>query len=84
MVNAPTSDRQFILPDNPEAVGCYVTDTSQMFAALEGETSERRRFGTMSALLKIKTEYLHNAGNDAHVCYLVQSTQAADQSLTVC
>lgn len=67
MINAPITGYTYILPETADEKGIYVTDTSQMFAALEGETGERRKFGTLCNLLKIKTEYLHNGGNDAHV-----------------
>lgn len=59
----------FLLPEVTPDEGIYVIDTSEMFSALEGETSERRAFGKMCNLLRIRipTDCLHNAGNDAHV-----------------
>jgi hypothetical protein len=50
--------------------GLFVVDTSDLFAALEGAgTVDRRSLGRVCNLLQLPTEYLHNAGNDAHVGY---------------
>lgn len=48
--------------------GQFVVDTSDLFAALEGAgTVDRKSLGRVCNLLQLPTEYLHNAGNDAHV-----------------
>ena len=47
----------------------FVIDTSDLFAALEGDgDTNRRSLDQACKHLQIPTEYLHNAGNDAHVC----------------
>lgn len=57
----------YLLPDVFPDSGIFILDTSEMFSALQGDAAERRGLGMMCHLLKIPTEYLHNAGNDAHV-----------------
>jgi len=54
------------LPDSVPNEGTYIVDTSDLFGALEGKVGERRKLDVMCRLLGIKTEYRHNAGNDAH------------------
>lgn len=67
-VDADIEPYAFLLPENsPEQQKVYIVDTSDLFAALEGESSERRGLERMSLLLDIPTKHLHNAGNDAHV-----------------
>lgn len=60
----------YVLPDAMPDEGLFVVDTSDLFAALEGAgTVDRRSLGRVCNLLQLPTEYLHNAGNDAHVGY---------------
>ena len=68
----------YVMPDaNPENQ-IYVVDTSDLIGALLGEGSgSRRGLQKTCHLLQIQTDFLHNAGNDAHVskpnlfpCYL--------------
>lgn len=59
-----------IIPDAPPKDGIFVVDTAEMFAALEGHSGERRNLERMCRLLGLRDlEYMHNAGNDAHVRY---------------
>lgn len=64
----------YALPDAMPDKGLFVIDTSDLFAALEGAgTADRRSLGRVCNLLQLPTEYLHNAGNDAYVGYLLDS-----------
>lgn len=43
-------------------------DTRELFSALEGESfANQSKLERVCRLLGFKPEYLHNAGNDAHV-----------------
>jgi len=45
-----------------------VLDTKELFSALEGDSfSTQSKLERVCRLLGFKPEYLHNAGNDAHV-----------------
>jgi hypothetical protein len=66
----------YVLPDITPDQGIFVIDTSDLFAALEGEgTNNRRSLDRVCKHLQIPTEYLHNAGNDAHVSFLSISSE---------
>ena len=67
MIEASIEDMTFQLPENPPEKGILVIDTSDMFCALEGDASQKRSLERMCHLLGFQTEYMHNAGNDAHV-----------------
>ena len=69
-IQAPLKDLTHFLPDVTPDEGTFVIDTADLFAALEGEgTMSKRSLERMCRLLQIPTEYLHNAGNDAHVSF---------------
>jgi len=58
----------FLLPDVLSEDETFVIDTSDLFAALEGDSGNNRRsLERVCRHLQIPTSYLHNAGNDAHV-----------------
>ena len=58
-----------LLPEETPAEGIHIIDTTVLFAALEGsEDNNTRGLEQVCRHLKIPVEYLHNAGNDAHVC----------------
>ena len=62
------ADFEYLLPDQTPESGVYVVDTGDMFAALEGESGgNKRSLERACRHLQIPTEFLHNAGNDAHV-----------------
>ncbi|KAF8663461.1 hypothetical protein AX16_001031 [Volvariella volvacea WC 439] len=66
-IQAPLDDLSYLLPDDTPTNGVFVVDTADLFAALEGDSSSNRRsLDRMCKHLQIPTEYLHNAGNDAH------------------
>ena len=46
-----------------------VVDTSEVFAGLEGEgdTANRKSLEQVARLLDLHPQFMHNAGNDAHV-----------------
>ncbi|KAL6309686.1 hypothetical protein BKA93DRAFT_849857 [Sparassis latifolia] len=78
------SELEFILPDAPPARGVFVVDTADLFAALEGESSANRRaLERVCIHLQIKTESLHNAGNDAHYTLLAMQSMAAGDPVDV-
>jgi hypothetical protein len=62
-----------MLPDATPDDGIWVIDTGDLFAALEGEPgSNKRGLERVCRHLQIPTEWMHNAGNDAHVCILLE------------
>jgi hypothetical protein len=67
-VNADLPNLNFLLPDAKPDSGVFVLDTSDLFAALEGEGGHNRRsLERVCRHLQVPTSFLHNAGNDAHV-----------------
>jgi DNA polymerase III epsilon subunit-like protein len=67
-VEAPIEGLTRILPDAPPDDGMFVVDTSELFAAIEGEGNrEKKSLERICRLLDVHTVYLHNAGNDAEV-----------------
>ena len=76
-IEAPLEDLSFILPEScaeaeaSDTNKIYVVDTSELFAALEGDSGgQKRSLERVCRLLQIKSEFtqhLHNAGNDARV-----------------
>ena len=68
----------YVMPDSTPENQIYVVDTSDLIGALLGEgPGSRRGLQKTCHLLQIRTDFLHNAGNDAHVskpnlfpCYL--------------
>jgi len=77
------------LPDNtadgPPTTGVFAIDTSDLFAALEGESSvDRRSLGRMAVLLKVEgVDRLHNAGNDAHFTFEALKAMASGPPLDI-
>lgn len=54
------------MPDN----ALIIIDTSDLIAALLGDNSGNKKGLSQTChLLQIPTQFLHNAGNDAHVCF---------------
>lgn len=50
------------------AEGDYVIDTNDLIRALQGsENRDKMKLEHLCQILGIETEFLHNAGNDAHV-----------------
>ena len=76
-IEAPLEDLSFFLPESCKEAEAsdtnkiYVIDTSELFAALEGDSGgQKRSLERVCRLLQIKSEFtqhLHNAGNDARV-----------------
>ena len=61
-------ERIEVLVDAPQKGEIYCVDTADLFAALEGDSSgQMRSLERVCRHLQIPTQYLHNAGNDAHV-----------------
>ncbi|KAG9317407.1 hypothetical protein JVU11DRAFT_1606 [Chiua virens] len=68
----------FLLPDVLPQEGIFIIDTSDLFAALEGEAGgNRRSLERVCRHLQISTTYLHNAGNDAHYTMLALQSMAS-------
>ena len=56
------------MPETIPTKGIFVLDTKELFSALEGESfASQSKLERVCRLLGFKPEYLHNAGNDAHV-----------------
>lgn len=71
----------FTLPDNTPEKGIFTVDTAALIGGLLGEdNSGNRSLEKTCNLLQIPIQYLHNAGNDAHVCRLI--SMQADIPLT--
>ena len=71
----PLNNLMHILPDNTPDSGLYVVDTSDLIGALLGDDSGNRRgLDRTCRSLQINPEYLHNAGNDAHVRFHLYSS----------
>jgi len=78
-IDAPVDGLSFLLPEScaeaetatSDTPKIYVIDTSELFAALEGNSGgQKRSLERVCRLLQIKslfTQHLHNAGNDARV-----------------
>lgn len=72
----PMNNLMHILPDNTPDSGLFVVDTSDLIGALLGDdTGNRRGLERTCRSLQINPEYLHNAGNDAHVRHLSSSAR---------
>jgi hypothetical protein len=83
-VGAPLAGLSYILPDAVPEEGLFVVDTSDLFGALEGEGSATRRsLDRVCKHLQVPTEYLHNAGNDAHYTLLAMKSMASGDPLDI-
>ncbi|KIM90889.1 hypothetical protein PILCRDRAFT_811386 [Piloderma croceum F 1598] len=77
-VEAPLTGLAYMLPDATPDDGIWVIDTGDLFAALEGEPGGNKRgLERVCRHLQIPTEWLHNAGNDAHYTLLALKTMAS-------
>ncbi|KAF8138415.1 hypothetical protein EV363DRAFT_1313880 [Boletus edulis] len=77
-VDVVLSNMAFMLPDALPQEGIFVIDTSDLFAALEGEAGgDRRSLERVCRHLQIGTTHLHNAGNDAHYTMLALQSMAS-------
>jgi len=78
-VNVDVPNLSFLLPEATPGGGVFVVDTSDLFAALEGEGGHNRRsLERVCRHLQIPTSFLHNAGNDAHVCSICSAQDKGD------
>jgi hypothetical protein len=59
------------LPAATPSEGIFIVDTSILFGALEGEGNNTRSLQQVCNHLQISTDYMHNAGNDAHVSWRI-------------
>ena len=67
-VQAPIDGFTIVLPELIPDKGIFVVDTRELFSALEGESfTTQSKLERVCRLLGFKPEFLHNAGNDAHV-----------------
>ncbi|KAG6336841.1 hypothetical protein ID866_2237 [Astraeus odoratus] len=79
-VDAQLPNLAFLLPDVLPKDGIFVLDTSDLFAALEGEASNNRRsLERVCRHLQVPISYLHNAGNDAHYTMLALISMASGE-----
>ncbi|KAH9077173.1 hypothetical protein EDB83DRAFT_2644953 [Lactarius deliciosus] len=90
-IEAPLENLSFFLPEScaeaeaSDTNKVYVIDTSELFAALEGDSGgQKRSLERVCRLLQIKSEFtqhLHNAGNDARCTHLVLKEMASGDPL---
>jgi len=80
-VDAQIEPYHFLLPDAFPRTGVFIVDTRDLFAALEGDATERRGLERMALLLRLPTKHLHNAGNDAHYTLAAMKTMASGNQL---
>jgi hypothetical protein len=90
-IEAPLEDLSFFLPEScaeaeaSDTNKVYVIDTSELFAALEGDSGgQKRSLERVCRLLQIKSEFtqhLHNAGNDARCTHLALKEMAGGDPL---
>jgi len=77
-VEAPLLGLSYQLPDATPDDGIWVIDTGDLFAALEGDSGgNKRALERVCRHLQIPTEWLHNAGNDAHYTILAMKSMAS-------
>ncbi|PPQ68001.1 hypothetical protein CVT26_007364 [Gymnopilus dilepis] len=74
----------YVMPDTMPDSGIFVIDTSDLIGALLGEgAGDKRSLQKTCSLLQISTEYLHNAGNDAHATLLAAKEMASGDPVDV-
>jgi hypothetical protein len=66
-LKAPIDAAIFELPEAIPKEGIFIIDTAILFAALVGQEQNKHGLEQICNQLQIKTEFLHNAGNDAYV-----------------
>jgi len=77
-VNVNMPNLSFLLPEATPGDGIFVIDTSDLFAALEGEGGHNKRsLERVCRHLQVPTSFLHNAGNDAHYTLLAMKEMAS-------
>lgn len=89
-LSAPINSPSPILPESCAASAksgtpeIFTVDTAELFAALEGNGgAQKRSLEQMCRHLQVKTEYLHNAGNDARYTHLALEAMASGDQLDV-
>ncbi|KAJ6628714.1 hypothetical protein B0H10DRAFT_1777313 [Mycena sp. CBHHK59/15] len=81
MLGAPVENAAYAIPDTTPKEGIFIVDTTALFGALEGEGNNKRGLQQVCNHLRIETEYLHNAGNDAHYTLLALREMASGEPL---
>ncbi|KAJ7454894.1 hypothetical protein B0H11DRAFT_2067946 [Mycena galericulata] len=76
-LEAPVDGAVFDLTDAMPSEGIFIVDTRVLFGALMGESDRTRKLQQVCNQLHIQTEYLHNAGNDAHYTLLALREMAS-------
>ena len=70
-INAPIDGFSYLLPDTVPKEGVFIVDSAELFGALVGDTdANKRSLEQVCRQLQVHAEYLHNAGNDAHVSFI--------------
>ncbi|KAJ7283553.1 hypothetical protein C8J57DRAFT_1292881 [Mycena rebaudengoi] len=80
-LGAPIDTITPILPDIKPSEGLFIVDTASLFGALEGEGRNTRGLQQVCNHLKIETQFLHNAGNDAYYTLRALEEMASGQPL---
>ncbi|PFH52807.1 hypothetical protein AMATHDRAFT_73933 [Amanita thiersii Skay4041] len=84
MVSAPLDGLSYLLPDTIPNDGLYVIDTADLFAGLEGSTTNNKKsLDTVCKQMQIPTKFLHNAGNDAYFTLEVVKSMASGNTLDI-
>ncbi|KAJ6554538.1 hypothetical protein B0H19DRAFT_1153971 [Mycena capillaripes] len=65
-LDAPINAAFYQLPDTMPTEGIFIVDTAVLFGALVGKVNNKSGLEQVCNHLGIKTEFLHNAGNDAY------------------
>ncbi|KIK68033.1 hypothetical protein GYMLUDRAFT_36845 [Collybiopsis luxurians FD-317 M1] len=83
MIEVDLTGLSYTLPSGPSTgTGTFVVDTADLFGGLQGEGNNSRGLEQVCNQLGLKTEFLHNAGNDAHytlaACIEMASGDAVD------
>ncbi|KAL0949457.1 hypothetical protein HGRIS_009511 [Hohenbuehelia grisea] len=71
---APIDGHSMLQPGATPQKGVYIVDTADLFRALEGFGRQAKSLENVCRALKISSQCLHNAGNDAH--YTMLATMA--------
>ncbi|THH19861.1 hypothetical protein EW146_g1404 [Bondarzewia mesenterica] len=87
-IEAPIDSLSYLLPESCAASAktgkpeMFVVDTVDLFSALEGGGGEQKRsLEQVCRHLRVQTEYLHNAGNDARYTHLALAAMASGDPL---
>ncbi|KAJ7042879.1 hypothetical protein C8F04DRAFT_1219026 [Mycena alexandri] len=82
-LSAPIETAVYELPNITPTEGIFIVDTQILFGGLTGRSKEQVGLGTVCNQLGIKTEFLHNAGNDAEYTLQALREMASGEPLDI-